>query len=679
MELQAARAKVQELRKVLHEHSYRYYVLDQPSVPDHEYDALFAQLKELENLYPALVVSDSPTQRIGGQAADGFKKVTHVTPMRSLGNVFSAEELLQFDERVKTGLETQRDIAYVVEHKIDGLAINLTYENGVLSRAATRGDGVTGEDVTLNVKTIKSVPLQLRETSFGLPSFLEVRGEVYMPKQAFQRLNEQRQEADEPLFANPRNAAAGSLRQLDPKIAASRSLDAILYGIGAHDGIQIDTHIKTLEYLQQAGFKVNRFYKLFTDLKEALSYCEDWSEKRYDLPFAIDGMVLKVNDLADQEILGATAKDPRWAIAYKFPPEQTTTVVEDIVVGLGRTGVLTPTAHLTPVFLAGSTVSRATLHNEDYIREKDIRIGDTVLIHKAGEIIPEVIAVLKEKRTGKEIPFVMPGSCPECGGEVRRMEDEAAVKCINPRCPALLREGLIHFASRDAMNIEGLGPAVIANLLAAGLVRDAADLYQLKREELVQLERMGEKSAQNLLDSIENSKSAGLARVLFALGIRFVGVKAAATLARAFGSIRALQESDAEEIMALDDIGEKIAVSIIAYLKQPENLALIEKLQAAGVKLTEDVVKVEQSQLFSGKVFVLTGTLPTLNRKEAAALIESHGGKVTGSVSKKTAYVLAGVEAGSKLEKAKKLGITILDEEMFLEWIEREELILPPG
>lgn len=658
-------ARIARLREQIHDHMYRYHVLDDPKITDFAYDVLYRELVALEEKYPELVVPDSPTQRVGAAPAEGFRKVEHFTPMRSLGNVFSAEELFDFHERVQSALETDGEIEYVVEHKIDGLAINLVYENGVLTRAATRGDGVTGEDVTSNIKTIQSIPLRLKDNRFGVPSFIEVRGEAFMPFKEFVRLNQSREESGEPLFANPRNAAAGSIRQLDPREAAKRSLDALLYGVGAHEGVQIRTHVETLEFLQALGFKVNPYYRAFTNIEEAAAYCAGWEQRRHDLAFPTDGMVLKVNSLESQEILGATAKDPRWAIAYKFPPEQTTTVVEDIVVGIGRTGVLTPTAYLTPVSLSGSTVSRATLHNEDFIREKDIRVGDTVVIHKAGEIIPEVVAVLTERRTGAEKAFVMPHVCPECGSEAKRMENEAAYRCTNPECPALLREKFIHFVSRDAMNIEGLGPAVIVNLLKANLVYDFADLYALTKEQLLGLERMGEKSADNLLGAIDRSKAAGLGRALFGLGIRFVGVKAASTLAKHFGDVDALMKSDVEALIDLDDIGEKIAESVAAYFSDEGNLALIEKLKRAGVKLTEEIETPRCAQIFAKKIFVLTGTLPSLTRKEAADLIEERGGKVSGSVSKKTDYVLAGSEAGSKLEKAEKLGVAVLDEAGF--------------
>lgn len=658
--------EIASLRETLHRHLYLYHVLDAPEIEDSEYDALYRRLQELEVAHPALVTADSPTQRVGAAAAEGFQKVTHVTPMLSLGNVFSKEELLAFHQRVLSGLETEGGVEYVVEHKIDGLAVNLVYENGRFARAATRGDGFTGEDVTANIKTIPSIPLRLRENDWGVPDFIEVRGEVYMPKAAFDRLNAEREEAGEALFANPRNAAAGSLRQLDPKEAAKRSLDALLYGVGAHEGVTLSTHAETLAYLKALGFRVNAHYEVFQDVEAAADFCLSWTEKRYALPFGIDGMVLKVNDLASQARLGATAKDPRWAIAYKFPPEQATTKVLGISLSVGRTGVLTPTADLEPVRLAGTTVARAALHNADYIAEKDIRIGDTVVIHKAGEIIPEVVAVLAERRDGSERVFAMPDACPACGSFVQRLESEAAHKCTNPVCPALVEERIVHFASRDAMNIEGMGPAVVHQLLDTKLIADAADLYELEKEPLVALERMGEKSAENLLAAIEASKAAGLSRLLFGLGIRFVGAKAAATLAAHFGDIDALLAADEEEIVALDDIGEKIAGSLRAYFAQEENRVRIERLRALGLKLTEERVLPTAPQVFAGMTFVLTGALPKMTRKEASVLVTARGGKVASAVSKKTSYVVAGEEAGSKLEKAEKLGVPVLTEAQFL-------------
>ncbi|CUH96351.1 DNA ligase [Propionispora sp. 2/2-37] len=667
---EAAKAEIRELRTQINYHNHRYYVLDNPDIEDKEYDLLMRRLITLETAYPELITGDSPTQRVGGAPAEGFLRVAHLTPMRSLGNAFSEEELMAFHQRVINGLAQTADIEYVVELKIDGLAIDLVYENGRLIRGATRGDGYEGEDVTGNIRTIRSVPLALEHESLAIPPLLEVRGEVYMPRKAFDRLNRERSAAGEPPFANPRNAAAGSLRQLDPQMTSKRALDVFIYGIGIHEGVDIQTHTQMLQYLQKLGFKINPLYRVFKRIEDVVGYCTEWAQKRGDLAYDIDGMVVKVNDLAGQERLGFTAKDPRWAIAYKFPAEQAVTVVEDIFTGVGRTGVLTPTAILRPVKVAGSTVSRATLHNQDFINEKDIRIGDTVIIHKAGEVIPEVIGVIVEKRMGKEQPFVMPAACPECGWPVVRQQGEAAHKCTNAHCPALFREGLIHFVSRDAMNIEGLGPSILTALIDAKLVTSAADLYTLTAGQIINLERMGDKSAQNLLAAIEASKQAGLARLLYALGIRFVGVKAAGIIARHFGCMQAVREASFASLTELNEIGEKTAESIVAFFAVPENLEFIERLEAVGVVMTEEKPQQTASQLLQGKTFVLTGILPTMTRTEATAVIERLGGKVTGSVSKKTDYVLAGSEAGSKLDKARNLGIEILTEEQFRQLVE---------
>lgn len=665
-EKQAA-LEIADLRTELEEHNYRYYVLDEPSIEDSQFDRLLRRLIDLETAYPTLITPQSPTQRVGGMVAGGFERVTHLTPLRSLGNAFSREELLAFHTKVQNGLGDEAKVEYIVELKMDGLAINLTYEDGRLISGVTRGNGTQGENVSSNIRTIKSIPLQLRADGVTIPPVLEVRGEVYMPRREFDRLNTKRQEKGESLMANPRNAAAGSLRQLDPKVTAERALDVFLYGIGMYTGIELTTHGQMLEYLKKLGFRINSQYQVFTKIDDVIEYCIGFAEKRHDLPYDIDGMVIKVNDLASQQALGYTAKDPRWAIAYKFPAEKAVTVVEDIFVGLGRTGVLTPTAILTPVPVAGSIISRATLHNQDFIDEKDIRIGDTVIIHKAGEVIPEVVSVVTEKRTGRETVFVMPVICPECAGAVVRMEGQAAHKCTNPHCPALFREGLVHFVARDAMNIDGLGPAVLLSLLEAELVKSVADLYTLTMEQVLTLPRMGGKSAQNLLAAVEASKEAGLARVLFGLGIRHVGVKAATIVARHFGNMVGVQQATVEQLLELDEIGTKIGESIVAYFASTENLQLIADLEAAGVKLTEEqpVVDVEK-QIFAGKIFVLTGTLENMSRNQAADIIESMGGKVSGSVSKKTSYVLAGAEAGSKLDKAQQLGVAVLDEAGFM-------------
>ena len=662
--MEKIKTEIEELRKKINQHSYAYYVMDNPTVSDYEYDLLFRRLLELEEKYPQLITAQSPTQRIGAIPSNSFEKITHPTPMLSLGNAFSNNELILFDQRVKNILQIDT-VQYVVEHKIDGLAINLIYENGKLVKAATRGDGSIGEDVTANIRTIKAIPLELNVEEVEIPEFLEVRGEVYLPKKEFIRLNKERQANDEALFANCRNAAAGSLRQLDPKETAKRYLSAILYGIGEIKGLNFEYHSAVLDFLSKLGFKTNKEYQIFSNIDEVMQYCASWSEKKEQLDFDIDGMVIKVNNLKDQKILGYTAKDPRWAIAYKFQPEQGTTKIEKIVVNVGRTGAITPLAYLTPVTISGSKISKATLHNEDYIVAKDIRIGDTVIVHKAGEIIPEVVAVKLEERTGTEVKFVMPQICPECQNPVVKEDNEAAYKCVNPNCPAILRENFIHFVSRDAMNIEGLGPSVVSMLLDNNLINDVADLYKLTTEELLNLDRIGAKSAENLISAIEKSKQAGLNRLLFALGIRFVGVKAANILANHFKSMKALTKSSLEDLLAINEIGTKIAQSIIAYFNKQENLMLLDKLSEVGVNMTAKTIERMEQENFQDKIFVLTGNLESFNRKEASLLIEQFGGKVSSAVSKKTDFVVAGTEAGSKLTKAQELGINIISEEEF--------------
>ena len=662
--MEKIKTEIEELRKRINQHSYAYYVMDNPTVSDYEYDLLFRRLLELEEKYPQLITAQSPTQRIGAIPSNSFEKITHPTPMLSLGNAFSNNELILFDQRVKNILQIDT-VQYVVEHKIDGLAINLIYENGKLVKAATRGDGSIGEDVTANIRTIKAIPLELNVEEVEIPEFLEVRGEVYLPKKEFIRLNKERQANDEALFANCRNAAAGSLRQLDPKETAKRYLSAILYGIGEIKGLNFEYHSAVLDFLSKLGFKTNKEYQIFSNIDEVMQYCASWSEKKEQLDFDIDGMVIKVNNLKDQKILGYTAKDPRWAIAYKFQPEQGITKIEKIVVNVGRTGAITPLAYLTPVTISGSKISKATLHNEDYIVAKDIRIGDTVIVHKAGEIIPEVVAVKLEERTGTEVKFVMPQICPECQNPVVKEDNEAAYKCVNPNCPAILRENFIHFVSRDAMNIEGLGPSVVSMLLDNNLINDVADLYKLTTEELLNLDRIGAKSAENLISAIEKSKQAGLNRLLFALGIRFVGVKAANILANHFKSMKALTKSSLEDLLAINEIGTKIAQSIIDYFNKQENLMLLDKLSEVGVNMTAKTIERMEQENFQDKIFVLTGNLESFNRKEASLLIEQFGGKVSSAVSKKTDFVVAGTEAGSKLTKAQELGINIISEEEF--------------
>lgn len=664
-------AEAEKLRREIRHNEYLYYVLDAPEITDAEYDRMMVRLRELEARYPDSIPADSPTQRVGGRASSQFTEVRHLEPLLSLGNVFSAEELRAFDERVRSGLPAGSKVEYVMEPKIDGLACSLIYENGKLVRAATRGDGVVGENVTANVRTIRSIPLTLKvPEGEAVPELLDVRGEVYMPRQAFMRLNEQRAERGESEFANPRNAAAGSLRQLDPQVTASRSLSFFAYYL-VGEGAQ-PKHSESLALLARYGFKVSENYKVVENIDEAIKYIGDFNELRQGLAYDTDGAVIKVNDVYQQRILGATGKDPRWATAYKYPPEQAETTLEDIDWRVGRTGVLTPTAVLTPVKLSGSVISRATLHNEDFIRAKDIRIGDRVVINKAGEIIPEVLRVVAEKRTGDEKEVEIPSVCPECGWRVERQGEEAAIRCTNPHCPALGREGLIHFVSRDAMNIDGCGPSVINALLDAGLVRDAADLYSLRKEDLLKLERMGEKSADNLLAALAESKKNELDKLLFALGIRHVGAKVARILATEFGSMEKLQQAQPEKLAQIRDIGDKIAESAVTWLNVPANIDLVERLTAAGLTMTFIPPASQEDNPFFGKTLVFTGTMPTLGRAEAKTMAQDVGAKVSGSVSKKTDYVIAGAEAGSKLEKAQQLGVAVIDEAEFLRLLKGE-------
>lgn len=664
--MEAIKEEVLRLRAQLEQYNHEYYVLDSPTVSDFAYDALMQRLITLETAHPELKTADSPTQRVGGEVLEGFSQVEHRVQMQSLGDVFSKEEFADFDKRTRTELETDA-VEYVVEMKIDGLSVSLEYENGRFVRGSTRGNGYVGEDITANLRTVPSIPLRLKEE---VP-FLEVRGEVFMSKESFLRLNEQRELSGEPLFANPRNAAAGSLRQLDSKITAQRKLDIFVFNVQQIQGKELTTHKESLEYLASLGFKTIRAEKLVYGAEEAYAEIQRIGESRGDLSFDIDGAVVKVNRFAQREALGTTTKTPKWAIAYKFPAEQQESKLLNIALQVGRTGVVTPNAVLEPVRIAGSTVSRATLHNIDNIRDKDIRIGDTVVIQKAGDIIPEVVRVLTERRTGQERVFSMPETCPACGEPLYREEGEAAVRCQNSNCPAQQMRSIIHFASRPAMDIEGLGPAVVQQLLEEKLIADCGDLYYLKFEDLVGLERFGEKSAQNLLNAIEKSKEKGLDRVLSGLGIRLIGARAAELLAANFGSLDALMEADEETVAAINDIGGKMAASLVHYLKDEKSLEILDKLKTAGVRL--DYESKQTGDSLSGKTFVLTGTLPTLKRGEAKALIESHGGKVSGSVSKKTDFVVAGIEAGSKLEKANALGIAVLTEEELLEMLPEEQ------
>lgn len=667
MDKKEAKEKIEQLVEQLNRYAYEYYVLDAPTVPDAVYDQKFQQLLELEERFPDLVLDHSPTQRVGDEPLDAFEKVEHTVPMLSLGNAFDETELRDFDRRVRTGLH--EDVAYICELKIDGLAVSLTYENGKFVRGATRGDGRIGEDITSNLRTIRSVPLTIREKSK-----LEVRGEAFMPKTSFIKLNEKREKAGESLFANPRNAAAGSLRQLDPKIAAARNLDLFLFGYGEWEvEKEIHTHSERLQFLQELGFKINPEWKKCSSIDEVIEYVNYWTENRSQLPYEIDGIVIKVDDLRQQEQLGYTARSPRWAIAYKFPAQEAVTTINDIELSVGRTGVVTPTAILTPVFIDGSTVSRATLHNADQIRELDIRLGDTVIIKKAGDIIPQVVRVIKEERSGDEVPYEMPEDCPACGTELVHLDDEVALRCMNPDCPAQLKEGLIHFVSRDAMNIDGLGEKVIEQLFQEKLVNSIDDLYRLTREQLLPLERMGEKSVSNLLNAIEASKENSLERLIFGLGIRHIGAKAADILAREFETMERLQRATFDELIAIDEIGEKMAQAVVHYFSQEKVVELIQKLKDLGINMTykgrTEVDVDEEANEFLNKTFVLTGKLENFTRKEAKDLIEAYGGKVTSSVSKNTDVVIAGEAAGSKYDRATKLGITIWDEATFQEMI----------
>ncbi|WLV25308.1 NAD-dependent DNA ligase LigA [Aciduricibacillus chroicocephali] len=668
MERLEAEKRIAELRNLLNRYGYEYYVLDKPSVPDSEYDLKMRELIELEEIYPDMITPDSPTQRVGGKPLEGFEKVQHRIPMLSLSNAFNEQELRDFARRAQEGASGK--VAFVCELKIDGLAVNLHYDNGKFVQGSTRGDGTVGEDITSNLRTIRSVPLSISEQGS-----IEVRGEAFMPHKSFLALNEAKEENGEEPFANPRNAAAGSLRQLDPKIAAKRNLDIFLYGVGEWDGKQQTSHSGRLQYIKELGLKVNPETKRCETIDEVIEYVNYWTEHRPDLAYEIDGIVIKVDDLDQQEELGYTAKSPRWAIAYKFPAEEVVTTLLDIELSVGRTGVVTPTAILEPVRVAGTTVQRASLHNADIIRELDVRIGDRVIIKKAGDIIPKVVRVLIEERKGEEQPFEMPDHCPACDAELVHLEEEVALRCINPNCPAQLKEGLIHFVSRDAMNIDGLGEKVIEQLFREQLIGKISDIYRLEKEQLVQLERMGEKSASNLINAIEKSKENSLEKLIFGLGIRFIGSKAARTLAEHFETMERLTVATLEELVSVDEIGEKMADSVVKYFEEDKVMALIDDLKQLGVNMSYNGPKqadAPEDAPFSGKTVVLTGKLSHFTRTEAKQLVESLGGTVTGSVSKKTDLVICGEDAGSKLEKAEKLGIEIWSEDNLVEIAESE-------
>ena len=659
--------EIESLRNTIRRHDHLYYVKNSPAISDREYDRIYGRLKELEKKYPESLTSDSPTQRVGGKVEQRFRQVVHPIPMLSLDNTYNIDEVRAFHQRVLKNLpDIQEDsIEYVVELKFDGLAVALTYENGKLVRGATRGDGIQGEDITANLKTIRSVPLTISSELFKK---IEVRGEVYMPKKEFQRINTIREEDGESLFANPRNAAAGALRVLDPAITDSRKLGIFIYTIGFVDKDVFKTHSELQKQLDALGFPVNEYNQVCLKFEETLAFIEQWKRKKDDLNYEVDGLVIQVNSLAYRKKLGSTSKFPRWAVAYKFEAEQVVTQILDIVCQVGRTGSITPVANLRPVFVSGSTVSRVTLHNEDEINRKDIRVGDRIVIEKAGEIIPKVVRIV-DSSNKRNTPFKMPTNCPECQERIFRSEGEVVWRCINAICPAQLKERLKHFASRKAMDIDHLGPTVIDQLVESGRVKTFSDLYTLKKDEIAYLERMADKSAQNLIDAIEKSKPAGLARLLFGLGVRHIGQRAASILANKFGSFKILREIAYEELEKVMEIGPVIAESLRNFLDQKTNIQDIEKLSKLGVILEEHEVNEKSTGMLLGKQFVLTGTLSGFSRDEAKERIEFLGGRVVSSVSKKTNYVLAGKDAGLKLQKAQKLGLTIINEQEFLKLI----------
>ena len=654
--------RMKELVQILNEACHDYYVLDNPKITDQEYDDYYRELEELEKQYPDMILENSPTKRVGGKVIAEFKKITHQIPMMSLGDVFNEEEVREFDNRIKKEISNPK---YVCELKIDGLSVSLVYENGKLVRAATRGDGVVGEDITHNVETIKSVPLTI-----DIKEYIEVRGEIYMPKKSFEKLNEERQKQNNSLFANPRNAAAGSVRQLDSSIAAKRNLSTFIYHLPEHDKYDIKTHYDSLKFMENLGFIVNPNIVLANNIEEVINYINEWQDKRKDLPYEIDGIVIKVNDFNEQKKLGYTSRTPKWAIAYKFPAEEVLTKINDVEFCVGRTGKVTPRADLNPVHLAGSIVKSVTLHNEDYINEKEIMIGDTISIHKAGDVIPEVVEVKKERRTGNEQKIVMPSTCPICGGEVIRREQEAAYYCLNPNCDARNIEGLIHFSSRDTMNIEGFGENIVEDFYNMGYLKTIIDFYKLHnyKKELQELEGFGEKSINNLLNEIEESKKNSLEKLLFALGIRHVGKNTAKILARYYKNMDNLFKTTKEELSSIKDIGDIIAESIYEYINNPINIKLIEDLKEVNMNMNY-LGEIIEDDNFKDKTFVLTGSLEKFTREEATNKIESLGGKVTSSVTKKTDVVIVGSNPGSKYDKAKELNITIWSEDDYLEKI----------
>lgn len=674
-EIKEARKEIERLRAEIRYHNYRYYILNDPEISDAEYDRLMRRLQALEEAYPSLVTPESPTQRVGAQPQEAFAQVRHRIPMLSLENALDKKELMEFDERVRRFLNVSGPIEYVVEPKIDGLAVEIVYEEGRLTVASTRGDGYVGEDVTQNIKTILSVPLTLDsyKEARPIPELLEVRGEVYMEKEAFEQLNKERLKQGLPPFANPRNAAAGSVRQLDSRVTAKRPLNIFCYGVGEVRGATFQTHMEMMICLQEWGLRINRPHmRLCANIDQVIQYCEELEEKRSQFPYEIDGAVVKVDRLAYQARLGQKSRSPRWAIAFKFKPSQETTRIQKIEVQVGRTGALTPVAHLRPVEVGGVVVKRATLHNEDEIRRKEIREGDVVVVQRAGDVIPEVVKVITSKRTGKEKPFKMPETCPVCGTKVVKPKGEAVYRCPNPKCPAQIKESLKHFVSKGAMNIEGLGEKIIDQLKEKGLVRTPADFYYLTKEQLLGLEKIADKSAQNLLDAIENSKKTTLSKFIYALGIRHVGEHVAEILGKRFGSIHALAQADKEELESIHEIGPEIAESIVSFFEDPQNIELVNRLLEAGVRPEPPPGSQggADTQPLAGKTFVLTGTLKTMTRAQAKERILSLGGKVASSVSRKTDYVVVGDSPGSKLQRAQELGVNILDEKAFIAMLE---------
>lgn len=658
MDLDQARKRVQELRSTLEYHADLYYNQDAPSISDYEYDLLSRELRSLEEQFPQLITDDSVTQKVGGTAARGFEKVTHSVKMESLLDAFSEEEIRDFDRRIREAVQNPR---YVVEAKIDGLSVSLEYENGVFVRGSTRGDGVVGENVTENLRTVKDIPKYIDNA----PAYLEVRGEVYMPRSAFERLVEEQLAAEKPPFKNPRNAAAGSLRQKDPSVTAQRDLSIFVFNIQQLQGMQVTSHTQSLDLIKSFGIPVSPYYSRYSDIEDVLDEIRRIGAVRNELPFDIDGAVVKLDDFTQRELMGSTAKFPRWAVAFKYPPEEKATTLLDIDITVGRTGVLTPTAVFEPILLAGTSVARAILHNEDFIREKDVRIGDTIIVRKAGDIIPEVVCV--QTHGEQSIPYRMPERCPSCGEAVSRAEDEAALRCTNPECPAQLLRNLIHFASRNAMDIDGLGEAVMTQLVEKNYVQRVSDIYALTQEQLLALDKFKEKSAANLLHAIEESKKQNLDKLIFALGIRNIGEKAAALLAEKFKDLENLAQADAELILEIDGMGEIMAGSIADFFQKEGTKDLLARLKAAGVNFRYQGE--EKTDILAGKTLVVTGTLPTLSRNDAEALIVKNGGKAAGSVSKKTAYVVAGEAAGSKLTKAQELGVPVISEEELLRMV----------